>query len=55
MFLKERRDSSVKARMCTDGRKQKDGTWSKQETTSLTVATELVFIMLLSTHMRGAM
>ena len=34
----------VKARMCTDGRKQKDGTWSKRETTLLTVATELVFI-----------
>jgi hypothetical protein len=36
MFLKEKRDSSVKARMCADGRKQKDGTWSKQETTSPT-------------------
>ncbi len=44
MFLKEKRDSSVKARMCADGRKQKDGTWSKQETTSPTVATESVFI-----------
>ena len=44
MFLKEKRDSSEKARMCADGRKQKDGTWSKQETTSPTVATESVFI-----------
>jgi hypothetical protein len=30
--------------MCADGQKQKDGTWSKQEITSLMVATELVFI-----------
>ncbi len=37
MFLKEKRESSVKARMCADGRKQKDGTWLKQETTSPTV------------------
>ncbi len=44
MFLKEKRDSLMKARMCADGQKQKDGTWSKQETTSPTVATELVFI-----------
>jgi hypothetical protein len=44
MFLKEKRDSSVKALMCADGRKQKDGTWSKQETTLPTVATESVFI-----------
>jgi hypothetical protein len=44
MFLKKKRDSLVKARMCADGRKQKDGTWSKQETTSPTVAMELVFI-----------
>jgi hypothetical protein len=44
MFLKEKRDSLVKARMCADGRKQKDGTWAKQDTTSPTVATELVFV-----------
>jgi hypothetical protein len=44
MFLKEKRDSSVKARICADGRKQKHGTWSKQDTTLLTVATESVFI-----------
>ncbi len=44
MFLKEKRDSSIKARMCADGRKQKDGTWAKQDTTSPTVAMESVFI-----------
>jgi hypothetical protein len=44
MFLKEKRDSSIKARMCTNGRKQRDGTWSKQDTTLPTVATESVFI-----------
>ncbi len=27
MFLKEKRDSSAKARMCANRRKQKDGTW----------------------------
>jgi hypothetical protein len=44
MFLKEKRDSLVKAHMCANGRKQKNGTWSKQGTTLPTVATELVFI-----------
>jgi hypothetical protein len=44
MFLKEKRDSSVKARMCADGHKQMDGTWAKQGTTSPTVVTESVFI-----------
>jgi hypothetical protein len=44
MFLNEKWASLVKARMCSDGQKQKDGTWSKQETTLLTVATESVFI-----------
>ena len=44
MLLKEKMDSLVKAHMCADGQKQKDGTCSKQETTSPTVATELVFI-----------
>jgi hypothetical protein len=44
MFFKEKRDSLVKACMCTNGHKQKDSTWLKQETTSPTVATELVFI-----------
>jgi hypothetical protein len=44
MFLKEKRDSLAKVHMCADGQKHKDGTWSKQETTSPTVATESVFI-----------
>ncbi len=44
MFLKEKRDRLVKAHMCADGRKQKDGTWLKQENTSPMVVTELVFI-----------
>ena len=44
MFLKEKKNSSVKARMCANGCKQKDGTWSKQETTMPMMATELVFI-----------
>ena len=30
--------------MCADRRKQKDGIWAKQDTTSPTVATESVFI-----------
>ncbi len=43
MFLKEKRDESVKARMCANGRKQR-GDWTKQATTSPTVLTEAVFI-----------
>jgi hypothetical protein len=43
MFLKEKRDQSVKARMCADGRKQR-GDWTKQETTSPTISSEAVFI-----------
>ncbi len=43
MFLKEKRDQSVKAWMCADGRGQQ-GDWSKQDTTSPTVLTESVFI-----------
>ncbi len=43
IFLKEKRDKSVKARMCTDGHKQR-GDWTKQESTSPTVAMELVFV-----------
>jgi hypothetical protein len=47
----EKRDSSVKARMCAYGHKQKDGTWSKQDTTLPTVATESVFITaVIGTH-----
>jgi hypothetical protein len=30
VFLKEKRDSSIKAHMCANGHNQKDGTWSKQ-------------------------
>ena len=44
MFLKEKRDTTVKAQMCADGRKQLDGTWTKQETMLPTVLTEAVFI-----------
>jgi hypothetical protein len=44
MFLKEKRDSLVKARMCANRCKQKDGIWSKQETALPAKATELVFI-----------
>jgi hypothetical protein len=43
MFLKEKKDESVKARMCTDGRKQR-GDWAKEDTKSHTVSTEVVFI-----------
>jgi hypothetical protein len=43
MFLKEKRGHLVKARMCADGRKQRDD-WMKQDTTSPTVSTEAVFI-----------
>jgi hypothetical protein len=43
MFLKEKRDQLVKAWMCADGRGQQ-GDWSKQDTTSPTVSTKLVFI-----------
>ncbi len=43
MFLKEKQDQSVKARMCADGRKQR-GDWTKQETTLPTVSMEAVFI-----------
>ena len=50
MFLKEKRDLSVKARMCTDGRGQR-GDWSKQDTTSPTVSTKSVFItVVIDTH-----
>jgi hypothetical protein len=43
MFLKEKRDKSIKGRMCANGRKQRK-TWTKQESTSPTLATESVFI-----------
>ncbi len=43
MFLKEKRDHLVKARMCADRQKQR-GDWTKQDTTSPTVSKEAVFI-----------
>jgi hypothetical protein len=43
MFLKEKRDKYVKARMCTNGRQQR-GDWAKQDTTSPTISAEAVFI-----------
>jgi hypothetical protein len=43
MFLKEKRDQSMKAQMCAAGRKQR-GDWTKQETTLPTVLAEAVFI-----------
>ena len=43
IFLKEKQDKSVKARMCADGPKQRDD-WTKQQSTSPTIATESVFI-----------
>ena len=43
MFLKEKRDATIKARFCADGRKQR-GDWTKQETTSPTVSNESVFL-----------
>ena len=43
MFLKEKRDKTVKGRFCADVRKQR-GDWTKQESTSPTVSTESVFL-----------
>ncbi len=43
MFLKEKRDKSVKARMCTDRKKQR-GYWAKQDTMSPIISIEVVFI-----------
>jgi hypothetical protein len=43
MFLKEKRDNFIKARMCANGRKQR-GVQTKQDTTSPTLSTEVVFI-----------
>ena len=43
MFLKEKRDKTVKGRFCADGRKQQ-GDWTKQDSTSPTVSTESVFL-----------
>jgi hypothetical protein len=43
MFLKEKRDGSIKGRACTDGRKQREGS-TKSYATSPTVALESVLI-----------
>ena len=43
MFIKEKRDGSVKARGCADGRKQREHI-KKEESSSPTVAIESVFI-----------
>jgi hypothetical protein len=43
MFLKEKRDTTVKAQMSADGQGQR-GNWSKQDTTLPTILMELVFI-----------
>ncbi len=43
IFLKEKRDHLVKARMCANGQKQR-GDWTKQDTGTPTVLTEAVFI-----------
>jgi hypothetical protein len=52
MLLKEKRDKSVKARMCADGRKQR-GDLMKPESTSPTVSTESVFITaVIEAHVR---
>ncbi len=53
IFLKEKRDSSVKARMCADGHKQKDDTWLKQDTTMWMVVMELVFITAIFNSYKG--
>jgi hypothetical protein len=43
MFLKEKRDHLVMARICADGQKQR-GDWTKQDTKPPTVLAEAVFI-----------
>jgi hypothetical protein len=43
MFLKEKRDGSIKGRACADGRKQREGS-TKSDATSPTVALESVLI-----------
>ncbi len=44
MFLEEKRDKMIKARICADGRKQR-GDWTKQELTLPMVEMESMFIM----------
>ena len=43
MFLKEKKDTAIKAPFCADGRKQR-GDWTKQETTSPTISNDSVFL-----------
>jgi hypothetical protein len=43
MFLKEKREKSVKVRMCANGRKKR-GDWMKQDTISPTMSMEAVFV-----------
>jgi hypothetical protein len=43
MFLKEKRDGSIKGRACADGRKQREGS-TKSDTTPPTVALESALI-----------
>jgi hypothetical protein len=43
MFLKEKREGTIKGRMCADGRKQREGS-TKSDATSPTVALESVLI-----------
>ncbi len=52
MFLKEKRDHLVKARMCADGLKQ-SGNWTKQDMTSPTVSTGAVFIITVVNSYKG--
>jgi hypothetical protein len=43
MFLKEKRDGSIKGRACADGRKQREG-YTKSDATSPTVSLEVVIL-----------
>jgi hypothetical protein len=43
MFLKEKRDGTIKGRACADGRKQREGS-NKSDATSPTVSLEAVLI-----------
>ena len=43
IFLTEKRDGTIKARQCTDGRKQRNY-MMKEESASPTVSTEAIFI-----------
>jgi hypothetical protein len=52
MFLKEKRDHLVKARMCTNGQKQR-GNRTEQDTTPSIVSTEAVFITVVVDAYKG--